>query len=240
MKKNIIFSLVLGALSPLMLFAGNIAFADCGYGFEVGASSEYISGCSDQAAMPQINGFLIDIENNKITLNNYNGGAIYYFCRGTCQDLRAMEIELIGDSVITSESSSRFFDEGILPSRDVAFVNIVPTFTGSGTLKIKAGQPFAFEKRQHDSFSIDVIGAGFEKTIIESPAQEVIKEVTTVVEKQADENQKPSPSFFDSPTGIVLLVAVPSVLVVIIAVLLVALLARKNDTIKKSNLDSNE
>ena len=236
-RKVLIGVLTFSIVLPFFAFK-QTASAACGNSFYVGANAEVVNGCTELSEGQHIEGFSIDIENNKITLNNYNGGAIHYFCRATCADVKSMEIELIGDNTINSQSSDAYLKEHDVP-QNAAFINIIPTFTGNGTLKIEAGQPIAFEgNRNSENFSVDIIGSNFEKNTAESQSQEKGPATSTVdaSDKEGEKEQSPQ-SFFETTLGIALLIAVPSVLIIAIVILLVALLNKnkKNSLIETSN-----
>lgn len=236
-RKVLIGVLTFSIVLPFFAFK-QTASAACGNSFYIGANVEVVNGCTGLSEGQHIEGFSIDIENNKITLNNYNGGAIHYFCRATCADVKSMEIELIGDNTINSQSSDAYLNEHNVP-QNAAFINIVPTFTGNGTLKIEAGQPIAFEgNRNSENFSVDIIGSSFEKNTAESQSQEKGPATSTVdaSDKEGEKEQSPQ-SFFETTLGIALLIAVPSVLIIAIVILLVALLNKnkKNSLIETSN-----
>lgn len=236
-RKVLIGVLTFSIVLPFFVFK-QTASAACGNSFYIGANAEVVNGCTGLSEGQHIEGFSIDIENNKITLNNYNGGAIHYFCRATCADVKSMEIELIGDNTINSQSSDAYLNEHNVP-QNAAFINIVPTFTGNGTLKIEAGQPIAFEgNRNSENFSVDIIGSSFEKNTAESQSQEKGPATSTVdaSDKEGEKEQSPQ-SFFETTLGIALLIAVPSVLIIAIVILLVALLNKnkKNSLIETSN-----
>lgn len=236
-RKVLIGVLTFSIVLPFFAFK-QTASAACGNSFYIGANAEVVNGCTGLSEGQHIEGFSIDIENNKITLNNYNGGAIHYFCRATCADVKSMEIELIGDNTINSQSSDAYLNEHNVP-QNAAFINIVPTFTGNGTLKIEAGQPIAFEgNRNSENFSVDIIGSSFEKNTAESQSQEKGPATSTVdaSDKEGEKEQSPQ-SFFETTLGIALLIAVPSVLIIAIVILLVALLNKnkKNSLIETSN-----
>ena len=236
-RKVLIGVLTFSIVLPFFAFK-QTASAACGNSFYVGTNAEVVNGCTGLSEGQHIEGFSIDIENNKITLNNYNGGAIHYFCRATCADVKSMEIELIGDNTINSQSSDAYLNEHNVP-QNAAFINIVPTFTGNGTLKIEAGQPIAFEgNRNSENFSVDIIGSSFEKNTAESQSQEKGPATSTVdaSDKEGEKEQSPQ-SFFETTLGIALLIAVPSVLIIAIVILLVALLNKnkKNSLIETSN-----
>ena len=246
-RKALIGVLTFSIVFPFFAFK-QTASAACGNSFYIGENAEVVSGCTGLSEGQHIEGFSIDIENNKITLNNYNGGAIHYFCRATCADVKSMEIELIGDNTINSQSSDAYLNEHDVP-QNAAFINIIPTFTGTGTLRIEAGQPIAFEgNRNSENFSVDIIGSNFEKNTAESQSQE-IEPVTSTVdasdkeeEKEQEKEKERSPqSFFETTLGIALLIAVPSVLIITIIILLVALLNKNknNSLIETSNKPDN-
>ena len=237
-KTSIMLSLATILLSATL---GNTAtHAACASFFSVGANAETIYACSGVSDSSQIPGFSIDLSNNKITLNNYNGGAIYYFCRGTCDGTMNMEIELIGDNTINSEYSSEYLNEGGMP-KNAAFINIIPNFTGSGTLKIDAATPFAFENPNSTSLSLEIVGKDFVSTSTQQTNQttdteeditplvigvdDLTEESTSTTETNSLSGNKTS--FFDTAAGIALLVSVPSVLVIIIILFIIAL-ARKS------------
>jgi len=230
MKKISSVALLLVVTMLSVAFSSTATYAACSSFFSVGTSAETISACSGAPEANQIPGFSIDLSTNKITLNNYNGGAIYYFCRGTCAGTTNMEIELIGDNVINSQSSSPYLQESGVP-QNAAFMNIIPNFTGSGTLKIDAATPFAFESPNSASFSLEIMGKDF--IIVSTQASQAtdvedITEDSTPTVIETNDLSKNEPSFFDTTAGIALLISVPSVLVIIIIVLIVALARKSN------------
>ena len=231
--KKIIWGELLAIAGVFYAFsAGHPAYAACGSSFFVGEKAEVISACANSEENAKIDGFTIDVEKNKITLNNYDGGAIYYFCRGTCENVKEMEIELVGSNKVTSESSSSYL-KGANAPQNAAFINIVPKFTGEGSLEIKAGQPIAFEDTNTKSFSVDIMGADFQMSSGESTDK---PESTTVTTKK----QESKASFFETPLGIALIVAVPTLLTAIIIVLLVILFNKKNKAILTDKMDPKE
>ena len=240
-RKVLIGVLTFSIVLPFFAFK-QTASAACGNSFYVGTNAEVVNGCTGLSEGQHIEGFSIDIENNKITLNNYNGGAIHYFCRATCADVKSMEIELIGNNTINSQSSDAYLKEHDVP-QNAAFINIIPTFTGNGTLKIEAGQPIAFEgNRNSENFSVDIIGSNFKKNTAESQSQEIGPATSTVDASDKEEEKEQSPqSFFETALGIALLIAVPSVLIITIVILLVALLNKNknNSLIETSNKPDN-
>ena len=242
-RKVLIGVLTFSIVLPFFAFK-QTASAACGNSFYIGANAEVVNGCTELSEGQHIEGFSIDIENNKITLNNYNGGAIHYFCRATCADVKSMEIDLIGNNTINSQSSDAYLKEHDVP-QNAAFINIIPTFTGNGTLKIEAGQPIAFEgNRNSENFSVDIIGSNFEKNTAESQSQEKGPATSTVdaSDKEEEKEKEQSPqSFFETTLGIALLIAVPSVLIITIIILLVALLNKNknNSLIETSNKPDN-
>ena len=253
MKKISSAVLLLIAVLSSVIFSSTATYAACGSEFQVGANAERISACSGASESSQIPGFSVDLSSNKIMLNNYNGGAIYYFCRGTCADTKNMEIELIGNNTINSQSSSQHLQKNGVP-QNAAFMNIIPNFTGSGTLKIDAAIPFAFEYPDSTSFSLEIIGKDFISTSTSTQTSKVAdtedtKEdsTSTIAEKDATEGStsaaietngpsKSEPSFFDTTTGMILLISVPSILVIIIIALIIALTRKsKNPQLPEQN-----
>lgn len=226
MRKILLIALSLAITILPVAFSGSAAYAACSSLFQVGSNAESFSGCTGAPESSLVPGFSIDLDNKKITLNNYNGGAIYYFCRGTCADVRSMEIELIGSNTISSESSSPLLQENGAP-QGAAFINIIPTFTGSGTLEINAVVPFAFfESLYSAAFSFDIIGKDFVKVSTQTSqtteAEDIKEELATPTIIETNDE----PSFFDTTAGIILLVTVPSILVIIIIALIVALMRK--------------
>lgn len=230
MKKILLSGAVLSATILSSFAVSQTTQAACGSFFEVGSDTTTVSACTGLTEEQQIQGFSIDVNNNKITLENYDGGAILYLCRATCEDVKTMEIELIGDNAISSLSSSEYLQNADIP-KGAAFLNIIPTFTGSGTLKISAAIPFAFENPNLNIFSIDLVGPEYSNVVIEEQ---------TVTEETATTGQTTKPtencnsnsavaSFFDTTTGLAVLIAVPTVLLIIILILLAAL-SKKNKT----------
>lgn len=247
-KRLLIGALVLSVAFSLAAFR-QPASAACAKWIYVGVSG-YIPACpnasleervegytvnkeEDKITLDGIEGFSINIEKNKITLNNYNGGAIYYLCNGNvlCGELADMEIELIGENTISSEhrdypgaDSSSF--------KDAALVGIVPTFTGNGTLKIEAKEPIA---RSDKDFTVEIIGSDFAKTASEA-------EVDIPTDGKQEENKKTdtTESFFETTLGVALLIAVPSLLIIIIVILFVALINKgKNTSNSANNIPNN-
>ena len=219
----IVLSLVTTILSAAL--GSPATHAACGSSFYVGSNAEVVSACAGMPESSQIPGFSIDLDNNKITLNDYNGGAIYYFCRATCADIKSMEIELIGDNTISSESSSSYLQENGVP-QGAAFINIIPNFTGSGTLEINAAVPFGFENPNSAAFSFDIIGKDFVKVSTQTSETAEVEDIKEELATPAIVEIKGEPSFFNTTAGMVLLIAVPSILVIIIMVLIVALMKK--------------
>ena len=225
MRKISLIALSLATTILPVVFSGPATYAACGSSFYVGSNAEAVSACAGAPEPSQIPGFSIDLDNNKITLNNYNGGAIYYFCRATCADTKNMEIELIGDNMISSESSSPYLQENGVP-QGAAFINIIPTFTGSGTLEINAVVPFAFENPNSAAFSFDIIGKDFVKVSTQTSQTTEVEDVKEELATPTIVETNDEPSFFDTTAGIILLVTVPSILVIIIIALIVALMKK--------------
>jgi hypothetical protein len=211
----------------ILLFTTNNTHASCAPNIMVG--SETIFACPG-VTNPEIKGFSIDLEKDIITLDNYNGGGIYYLCRGTCPDVKEYTIELIGENVIDSKLSQAFPKENNVPTIiDAGFINIIPTFVGSGTLTINASDPFSFEQND-TSFGIKLAGPDYGVTPppaqVTSPstneADVSVPNNSSVFEKEASSSE----SFFTTTTGIITLVAIPSLLMLIIIVLLIVLIRK--------------
>lgn len=225
MRKSSLITLSLAAAILPVAFSGSETYAACGSSFYVGSNAEVVSACTGTPESSQIPGFSIDLDNNKITLNDYNGGAIYYFCRATCADIKSMEIELIGDNTISSESSSSYLQENGVP-QGAAFINIIPNFTGSGTLEINAAVPFGFENPNSAAFSFDIIGKDFVKVSTQTSQTTEVEDIKEELATPTIVETNDEPSFFDTTAGIILLVTVPSILVIIIIALIVALMKK--------------
>lgn len=226
MKKILIGSLAVSILA-IPLFAGMPTNASCPSSIFVG--SETISGCPG-APSPEIAGFTLDLDNSKITLNNYSGGGIYYLCRGSCSATKNFEVELIGENTINSKLSQAYPQENGVPTIiDAGFINITPTFTGSGTLTINASDPITFESNV-TSFDIKLVGSDF---IAEpAPTQTAAisaADTTDSIAQAAPAPSEPAPaetSFFATTTGIITLIAIPSSLMLIAIILLIVLIIK--------------
>ena len=97
------------------------------------------------------------------------------------------------------------------------------------SLKISAAIPFAFENPNLNVFSIDLVGPEYSNVVIEG---ETVTEETTTIDqttKPATNCNSAIASFFDTTTGLAVLIAVPTILLIIILVLL-AVLNKKNKT----------
>ena len=130
-----------------------------------------------------------------------------------------MEIELIGNNIIDSKSSSQELQSNGIP-QNAAFMNIIPNFTGSGTLEIEAILPFAFENSK-----IKITGNNFTQTDQTTEIKDVTEEVAPAI-VETNNLSKNEPLFFDTTAGIVLLISVPSVLIIIIIFLIIALIKK--------------
>lgn len=238
MKKYVLGVALIVSIMLSAFFQKSATFASCPPTFYIG--TEIVNGCSGLTNDQQIPGFSIDVDNNKITLNNYNGGGIYYSCHASCSTFKSMEIELIGENVIDSTLSSEYQRENGFPDiTDAGFINIVPTFTGTGTLTIKSSIPLTFENRVDESSTIEIVGQNHALTQNTSDAesQGTISELARdkrIADSDLDSShnevtQGTAPSFFDTTAGLVLLIAVPSILVMIIIVLIIMLM-KKNPT----------
>ena len=210
------FIVALSLLMPLLVIKPTNA--SC-YG-RLFADEKYY-GCSDDnpwlgEEVPK--GITVSIANKKITLNNYNGGPIGITSNDYGFDGN-YEIELIGENTITSsiitDSSSAIYNE------NVSFLNMSPVFTGTGTLKIvNASIPFYNEDNGNNKMSITIVsGEAAKKT-------EDKTEVEAGLSDTKKEGTNPTTSFFETAPGLALLIAVPSILVIIIIILSIAL-ARK-------------
>ena len=225
MRKVSLIALSLAAVILPVAFSSSATYAACSSFFTVGEDAKTVSACAGASESSQIPGFSIDLNSNKITLNNYNGGAIYYFCRGTCAGTTNVEIELIGENAISSESSSQYLQENGVP-QGAAFMNIIPNFTGSGSLEISAAIPFAFENPNSATFSFDIIGKDFVKVSAQTSQTTEVEDVVEELATPTISESSSEPSFFDTTAGIVLLISVPSILLVIIIALVIALMKK--------------
>ena len=235
MKKRIIIgALALSAIFSLVAFR-QPASASCSGQIYVNTASGYIFTCgmSPEEQKEGLEGFSIDYEKNKITLNNYDGGTIHYYCYGyggSCFTPIDMEIELIGENKISSE----YFNSDNADNEEFensAFFNIVPNFTGSGSLKMEAEVPFGFNHAElAKSFSVDVIGSDFVKT-----ANEAETNIPTDGKQEENKKTDTTESFFETTLGVALLIAVPSLLIIIIVILFVALINKGKNTPNNAN-----
>ena len=130
-----------------------------------------------------VDGIAVNIKARKITLNNYDGGPI-----GITAPTEAsfgdgsFEIELIGENTITA---------GTLPEGDsdymlnAGLINITPTFTGTGTLKIVAAEPFFSENPE--TFTTKVVGADYRSSRLGEKVQgELAIEAPICLEDDSD------------------------------------------------------
>ena len=235
MKKTLLKSLLVLIIAFSLFPTFRPVSAACSSFFTIMTEAEepgYINVDSCTPSSQQIDGLSIDVENNKITLNNYNGGAIYYSCRGTCEDTKSMEIELIGQNTITAKTYNPSFEEDNITQYS-AIINIIPSFTGNGTLTINAEKPINFDQYaingEHFS-SISIMGSDYEKSAIEPETQE----------EQSQQTIKNDPSFFNTTPGKILLITIPSLLIVIIIILLIALLKKNKDNNSKETINNVE
>ena len=232
-------------------FIHSTTYASCPATFYIG--SEITSECSDNKDNQEA-GYSIDTDNNKITLNNYNGGGIHFACHASCSPVREMTIELIGNNTINSKLPSSFSTEYGGPSNinDIGFYNILPTFTGTGTLNIIAPIPFANEesksitlKTMSDSsdptptISLSTPNDAInysdnnemstvqteEKTEIEETEDEEIEVITE--DDSVDEESPDNEFFLNTPAGIILLVSIPILLIVALILLIILLVREK-------------
>ena len=218
------FIVALSLLTPLLVIKPTNA--SC-YG-KLFADGKYY-GCSDDHSWlggEAPKGITVSIANKKITLNNYNGGPIGITSNDYGFDGN-YEIELIGENTIISsiitDSSTAIYNE------NVSFLNMSPVFTGTGTLKIvNASIPFYNEDNGNNKMSITIISGEAEKKTEDKT--EAKADGKTEVEAGPSDTEKegpnPTTSFFETAPGLALLIAVPSVLVIIIIILPIAL-ARK-------------
>ena len=198
------FIVALSLLTPLLVIKPTNA--SC-YG-KLFADGKYY-GCSDDHSWLDYNGGPIGI-----TSNDYGFDGNY-------------EIELIGENTIISsiitDSSTAIYNE------NVSFLNMSPVFTGTGTLKIvNASIPFYNEDNGNNKMSITIVSGEAEKKTEDKT--EAKADGKTEVEAGPSDTKKegpnPTTSFFETAPGLALLIAVPSVLVIIIIILSIAL-ARK-------------
>ena len=135
-------------LTGNLLFQINPANAACGSNFYIEDYS--YSGCSGQPVSGKSKaGIAIDTETKTITLENYDGGAITYLCRASCEDTVNYKVKLVGENKISSTQPTAevFTLEQNLADlgSDYAFLNIIPEFIGAGTLEVMAPRLVAFE-----------------------------------------------------------------------------------------------
>ena len=246
MKKLSCASALVLSLLMLPLLYTTKTYAACASTFYVGTQT--ISGCNNPSGSgQQVPGFQLDVDKNKITLNNYNGGGIYYECHASCATYKNMEVELIGENTINSKASAQFRQENGLPHIiDAGFINIVPNFTGTGSLKIEASIPFTFEDRNAGSFGINVVGNDYKGNIGPTGTTQTteITETTTTnpeatkddAKPTQDNNKKEEQPFFSTTTGIIVLVAIPSALMFIIIVLMIVLIIKTKKVNKISDV----
>ena len=251
MKKIFLSGIPIFAIMFSISFLNSPSQAACPQTFLVG--SETVYGCSAVTNNPEIEGFSIDVDNDKITLNNYHGGGIYFFCHASCSPTKSMEIELIGENTIDSELSASAPQEIYIPEKiDAGFINIFPTFTGTGNLNIKAATPFTFENKEFihglkvtsdDSQASLVTLTNSQNTANASDENEENKtdaeEIEIEEETEAINEVNPdSISFFDTTLGIVLLIAIPSVLLIIILILTILLIREKRAKNANNNINT--
>lgn len=227
MKKilNCFTAIILG----IILLAPNSAYASCAPNIMVG--SETIFACPG-VTNPEIKGFSINLDNDVITLDNYNGGGIYYLCRGTCPNIKEYTIELIGENTIDSKLSQVFPKENNVPTIiDAGFINIIPTFVGSGSLTINASDPISFEQND-TSFSVKLAGPDYGAALIPtqatSPSTDGVDN-PVVTSQSVSEKETSSPeSFFTTTMGVITLAVIPSLLMLIIITLLIVLIRKSS------------
>ena len=216
-------------------FATNQTAQAACYGTLIVDQTNY--GCSD--AYPwydePVEGITVSIDNRKITLNNYNGGPIGITARDYSFDGN-YEIELIGHNIIKAGSPNELYDSSQSTSSknqdySVAFYNITPTFTGSGTLEIiNATTPFDYDYDGTYYFSITIVGSDYSKQLIEGSSDDISDDeplVTIGAQTTSNEKSQTEPSFFETTLGLAVLIAVPTILVIIIIILSIAL-CKKN------------
>ena len=187
-----------------------------------------IYGCSDSSPWygnEPVTGVTISIDNKKISLENYKGGPIGI----TSNDYgfsSAYEIELIGQNEIIAKPFSEKYNSEDYRYTDynVAFFNITPTFTGSGTLTIiNATIPFAFDNSSHNDFSIKIVGDNYSNNNYQQQTNQ--NSPTSTINKATQQTT----SFFETTTGSILLIAIPSILIIVIIILSVVLFRKQNN-----------
>lgn len=172
MKKiKLLFTILL--LIPFMVLKVNAASAP--YQWIVGG--EYL----DANSPSNYAGTATQTKENKtvtLTLNNYNGGKLELNCYGTGQEGMEFIIELIGDNTVTSEDVGIQYDYSELI-----------TFTGDGTLTVKAPNPLSWDNHVKDLFEIkDDEEEG--TVVVETTGDDEETTDTLLIDENKTENKK--------------------------------------------------
>ncbi len=249
--KKIYLGITLIITITFSLFFYSPSYASCPPTYFIG--SEKISGCSNTTNNPEA-GYSIDVENNKIILNNYNGGGIHFICHASCSRVIDMEIELIGNNTINSKLPTALTQEYSPPANinEIGFFNIIPAFTGSGTLNIIASTPFANEDALSKNVTLNVVNTNsnnstpaisFSSSIDatnnssddntstnqeESDFDETVDDDYIDDEADEDDDFSDDEYFFNTPAGIILLISAPILLVIVLILLIILLYQQKN------------
>ena len=192
-------------------------------------------GCTDSTPWNNSTppkGVIVSISDKKIVLENYSGGPVIITSNDYDFDGN-YEIELIGNNTIYAKPTEYYTNQ------NVAFYNIKPTFSGSGTLTIiNAEVPFDFRGSDaNNSYSVifkndsadaseviqtgDSADAGRPFVSIQSGG-DLASAPGSPLDKPADDANT-FISFLSSNVGIALLITIPSVLVLIIIILSIEL-----------------